>query len=123
MKNRFEQGFTLIEVLVALVIFSIAIIGLTHAGTQSLRTTDILRQKTYAGVVADNQIVLARNSRAELGVNSGEEEAGGFTFEWELETSETEMADFLQIIVKVRNKDTDLQLIDQKAFRLRETRK
>ena len=55
-----QDGFTLIEVLAALAIFSIAIIGLSGANTQSIKTTDRVTDKTYAGFVADNQLVLAR---------------------------------------------------------------
>ena len=54
-----EAGFTLVEVLAALLIFSFAIIGLTHSGTESVRAITILEHKTYAGIVADNRIVQA----------------------------------------------------------------
>ena len=68
-----EAGFTLVEVLAALLIFSFAIIGLTHSGTESVRAITILEHKTYAGIVADNRIVQARLKPLKIGVSIGEE--------------------------------------------------
>ena len=56
-----ELGFTLVEVLAALLIFSFAIVTLTHSGAESVRAVSVLEQKTYAGIVADNRIVRARS--------------------------------------------------------------
>jgi len=41
-----EAGFTLVEVLVALLIFSFAIIGLTRSGTESVRAVGVLQDKS-----------------------------------------------------------------------------
>ena len=42
-----EDGFTLVEVLAALLIFSFAIIGLTRAGTESVRAVSVLNCLLY----------------------------------------------------------------------------
>jgi len=96
-----EAGFTLVEVLAALLIFSVAIIGLSRAGTQSVAHTQRLTHKTYASVVADNQLIMARMKRPEIGTKSGIEEAGGQRYEWQVETGETPQAGLLELSVSV----------------------
>ena len=49
-----DDGFTLIEVLASLLIFSLAIIGLTRSSMESVRTASVLQNKSYAAIVADN---------------------------------------------------------------------
>ena len=93
-----EAGFTLVEVLAALLIFSFAIIGLTHSGTESVRAITILEHKTYAGIVADNRIVQARLKPLKIGVSTGEETAAGRNYEWREEISETESRGFYRIL-------------------------
>jgi len=100
-----EAGFTLVEVLAALLIFSVAIIGLSRAGTQSVAHTQRLTHKTYAGVVADNQLILARMQRPEIGTKSGAEEAGGQQYSWRMETTETPQQGLVQLSVSVSQGD------------------
>lgn len=100
-----DAGFTLVEVLAALLIFSVAIIGLSRAGTQSVAHTQRLTHKTYASIVADNQLILARMKRAEIGTKSGTEEAGGQSYNWRVETIETPQAGLLELSVSVFKDD------------------
>jgi general secretion pathway protein I len=116
-----EAGFTLIEVLVALLIFSIAIIGLTRAGTESVRAVSVLQDKAYAGIVADNQIIRARIRPLKLGVETGEESVRGKDYDWRIETSETESDGFYRVIVSVNDPENDQMLISRTAFRTDKT--
>ncbi len=100
-----EAGFTLVEVLAALLIFSVAIIGLSRAGTQSVAHTQRLTHKTYASVVADNQLIYARMRRPVIGTKSGKEEAGGQSYNWQLETVETPQEGLLELRVSVSQGD------------------
>ena len=104
---RRDAGFTLVEVLAALLIFSVAIIGLSRAGTQSVAHTQRLTHKTYASVVADNQLIMARMKRPEIGTKSGTEEAGGQEYDWQVETAETPQDGLLELSVSV-SKDGDV---------------
>lgn len=113
-----QAGFTLIEVLAALLIFSVAIIGLTHAGTESARAVSAIDQKMLAGIVADNQLVLSRQEALKIGVETGEETAMSRTFEYEVETRATDIAGFHEIVVKVKAKDRSQIIIERKAFRM-----
>ena len=100
-----EDGFTLVEVLAALLIFSFAIIGLTRAGTESVRAVSVLKDKSYAGIVADNQLILARMKRPQIGTKSGQEEAGGQNYSWRVETVETPQDGLLELRVSVSQED------------------
>lgn len=55
MKSPLASGFTLIEVLVALTIFSVAAIAASSAATSYTRSIDRLRSKTLAHFVAQNK--------------------------------------------------------------------
>lgn len=112
-----EAGFTIVEVLAALLIFSFAIIGLTHSGTESVRAVSILEDKTYAGIVADNRIVQARLKPLKVGTSNGAESAAGREYEWREVISETESNGFYQILITVTSKDNDQILITRAAFR------
>jgi len=96
-----DSGFTLIEVLAALLIFSVAILGLSQAGTQSARAVSALDAKMLAGVVADNQLVLARGREIETGLVAGETTQLSRGFLYSIETRPTDIAQLFQITVKV----------------------
>jgi general secretion pathway protein I len=100
-----DAGFTLVEVLAALLIFSVAIIGLSRSGTQSVAHTQRLTHKTYASVVADNQLILARMKRPQIGTKSGSEDAGGQSYSWRVETVETPQEGLLELRVSVFQDD------------------
>lgn len=59
MKLR-EGGFTLLEVLVAFVIMSIALVELMRSGSQGLRSVDIAAQTEAAVAVAQSRLRLFR---------------------------------------------------------------
>jgi len=96
-----QAGFTLVEVLAALLIFSLSIIGLIHAGTQSAKTAYILEEKMLAGIVADNQLVLARADDLSRGVRRGQDAMRGRVFNWELRTHNTDVDGFFRLSVQV----------------------
>lgn len=112
-----EAGFTLVEVLAALLIFSFAIIGLTRAGTESVRAVSVLKDKSYAGIVADNQLIRARIAPLEVGVKTGEEAVSGKAYNWRVETSKTESDGFYRLIVTVNDAESDQLILSRSAFR------
>lgn len=100
-----ESGFTLVEVLAALLIFSLAIVGLSRAGAQSVAHTQRLTDKTYAAVVADNQLILARMRPPQIRTESGVESAGGQEYEWRLDTLETAQEGLFELLITVSEED------------------
>ncbi|GHA87160.1 hypothetical protein GCM10009069_08060 [Algimonas arctica] len=112
-----DAGFTLVEVLVSLAIFSLAIVGLNRAATLAVSGTSALQFRTHAGFVADNTVVLTRIASLELGIERTEAVSGGMDFDVVTETSDTEQAGFYEITVHVFERDKDRILSDRRAFR------
>ncbi|MEO7916229.1 MAG: type II secretion system minor pseudopilin GspI [Dokdonella sp.] len=50
------SGFTLIEVMIALVVVALAMLALTKLAAVQIQTTDALRERTLAGWIAANAI-------------------------------------------------------------------
>ena len=73
--RRSQNGFTLIEMLVALAIFSLAALALLRLQGGTLRSTAHLRDGIVAGIVARNVVVEASTDAAPptLGRTSGVE--------------------------------------------------
>ena len=112
-----DDGFTLIEVLASLMIFSVAIVGLIQLNTQSVNTVTSLETKMLAGIVADNVLVEARRKELNKGEKNGEEKAKGIEFLWTQNIVETEMQGFYEIKVSVKDKINDHLLIERVAYR------
>ena len=84
-------GFTLIEVLAALVIVSLGMLGVIEAVTQTASNSTRMRDRTIAHWVAMNQLTAARlESRAlDIAKTSDEVEMAGRRWRWTMEVSET----------------------------------
>jgi general secretion pathway protein I len=116
-RRRADDGFTLVEVLVSLAIFSLAIVGLNQAATLAVSGTSALQMRTHAGFVADNTVVLSRIAPLERGIERFDAASGGMEFDVVAETSETEQAGFYEIRVQVFERDQERVLSDRRAFR------
>lgn len=114
---RTDRGFTLVEVLAALLVFSLSIIGLTHAGTQSAQAVNVIEQKSLAGIVADNALISARQYPLKLGTIDGEAEQMGRSYSYTLTTTQTEVSGFYALQVNVREDGSEQILVSRKAFR------
>ncbi|HEX7374026.1 MAG TPA: type II secretion system minor pseudopilin GspI [Steroidobacteraceae bacterium] len=102
--NSRARGFTLIEVLAALVIVALGMMGVIEAVTQSVRNGTYLREKTLAHWVAMNVITERRlaASPPEIGKTSDEIELAGVRWKWELVTTQTQLESMRRMDVSVR---------------------
>lgn len=82
-----DSGFTLIEVLVALLVFSIIATVAAQMSSQYISTYERVRDKTFAGWVADNRIneLRLQQELPSVSVNTDEIEYG--PFRWQVRTS------------------------------------
>jgi general secretion pathway protein I len=118
MRKSSESGFTLVEVLASLLIFSIAILGLMHAGAENIKAVRLVEQKQIAGIIADNQLILAQTDERGLRLGTSQEvvEMSGQKWDWELRVEETDLDGFLRLVVNVREENQDRLLISRTAF-------
>ena len=79
-----QAGFSLLELLVALAIFGMAVVGLLNLSGESTRTAVILEERALAAVVAENQAIEALLAPAAVAAApaAGQESAGARGWDW-----------------------------------------
>lgn len=112
-----EDGFTLIEVLVSLAIFSLAIVGLNRAASAAAAGTANLSTTVHAGLVADNAMARARVAVIQTGTPRQEARSGGMNFELSTQTSETELAGFYEILITARTDTSERIVATRRGFK------
>jgi general secretion pathway protein I len=100
------RGFTLVEVLVALVIVALGSAAVLSALTTGADSTARLRERSFAEWVASNRLVEARVGRTppQLGTREGEVEFAGSMWQWREDVGRTPIKGMLQIKVAARPK-------------------
>jgi general secretion pathway protein I len=100
-------GFTLIEVLAALVIVALGMLGVIEAVTQNAKNGSYLREKTLAHWIAMNVITERRlqPSPPDIAETSDEIEYAGERWRWTLRVSETPVESLRRMDVFVRPAD------------------
>jgi general secretion pathway protein I len=98
-----ERGFTLIEMMVALAVFSLAAMALIRLEGATIRSTGILDDTVIAQMVARNVAVesLTDPQPPPNGVSSGTETNGGRAFTWTRQTRPLGDAGAFQIVIGV----------------------
>lgn len=98
-----ERGFTLIEMMVALAVFSLAALALIRLEGATIRGTSILDSTLTAQMVARNVAIEAMTDAKPpaVGIAKGAEQNGGKIWSWTRETRATADARILRIDVQV----------------------
>ncbi|MCC7515863.1 MAG: type II secretion system minor pseudopilin GspI [Pseudomonadales bacterium] len=99
-----HQGFTLIEIMVALVIFAVLSVTLLVRIGDSIRSEQYLEEKTLASVVAENKLAKLRVDKEWSAVHDGNEtlEFMGRKWEVKLTTKSAGYDNFRQVDVLVK---------------------
>jgi len=99
-----RRGFTLIEVLAALVIVALGMLGVIEAVTQTARNGTYLRDKTLAHWIAMNLITEQRlqSSPPEVTKSSDEVEFAGQRWRWTMVVTQTQVDSLRRMDVSVR---------------------
>lgn len=104
MHVRRPDGFTLVEVVVALAIVAIGMLAVFKTIGETVNNVTSLRDRTFAAWVADNRITEIRISGEMPSVDetAGEVEYAGRRWHWITNVSQTQVAGLRRIDVSVR---------------------
>ena len=104
---RAEQGFTLLEMLVAMAVLSLGALALLNLAGENTRTAQALETRLFAGVVAENRAIEAMTapSPPALGQEGGVDQAGPGSWRWTRRVSATGAAGMLRVDVVVTGPD------------------
>ena len=103
MRSRRDQGFTLIEVMVALAIVAFSLTAVAASMGQMIDTANAMRERTYASWIAQNEIAEMRlaNVIPEVTSTSGEVDYAGTEWAWRAVVSETGVENLFRVDVTV----------------------
>ena len=111
---RRQHGFTLIEILVALVIVTVALAALITESSQNLYNATALRDKTLAHWVAMNKVTEWQLSEQwpATGRTQGEMTMGKNDWYWTMTVRDTDDRDVRRIDIEVRHDRKDERVRD-----------
>jgi len=99
-----RSGFTLIEMLVALAVFSLAALALLNLSAENTRSASRVETRTLGGLVAEN---LAVETTIAPGLSPGESvgqvDLAGRRWLWERTVVNTGVADLMRVDIRVRD--------------------
>ncbi len=82
-----SRGFTLIEVLVALLVFGLIATAAAEVGSQYISSFERIRDKTLAGWIADNRINAIRLEEELPGISENSTDTDYGPFRWRVTTA------------------------------------
>ena len=120
------RGFTLIEVMVAMVIVAVALPALLLILYQQIDGIAHLRDRSLASWIASNKLaeirlINAQSGRLAVGMIEGEVELGSREWFWKVQTTETELPEFYRVTISVSQTAEEAPLQQLSAFLTTET--
>jgi len=111
--RRRAHGFTLLEVLIGLVVLSLALLALTRTAALQVDALGQLRDRTMAGWLAQDLLAETRigNPFPPVGTSNGTRRFGPAEWRWEMNVQPTQVATIRRIDVRVfaeADRDTPL---------------
>lgn len=106
-RSRANRGFTLVEVLVALVVVALGLTALLVAVNSTARTSGYLRDKTLAQWIALNRLSEVRLNVTKFGQNTdtGELDFGSRKWHYDTRYFDTSIASMKRVVVRVYRGD------------------
>ncbi|MFV8572557.1 type II secretion system minor pseudopilin GspI [Marinobacter sp. SBS5] len=83
---RRQKGFTLLEVLIALLVFSLIATAAAEVGSQYISSFERVRDKTLAGWIAENRINELRLQETLPGTSENSQDSEFGTYRWQVTT-------------------------------------
>ncbi|POP52307.1 type II secretion system minor pseudopilin GspI [Zhongshania marina] len=110
-----SRGFTLLEIMVALVIFATAAVALSKSLTESAGSVGAIEQRQFADLVAHNVLVeILRDGYGND--NSGKVSLAGFDFRWQRSVEQTPHPDIRRVDIEVFLSSSNDTLATRSAF-------
>ncbi len=102
-----ENGFTLVEVLVALAVIAAVLGALVHSAGSTASNAGKLRDKAVASWVAENRLaeMQLQASFPETGNKTGSEEVFGVKWFWKTRVQKVEDEDLRRVDIEVRKRE------------------
>ncbi len=110
--KSYNQGFTLIEVLVALAIVAIALGTIIAITSQDIMRVDSMQKRMFANWIAQNKLAENRlnNIKNSVGTKDGSIIYAGSEWTWEIVTSKSGIENLLRMDVSVSNVNDDVSI-------------
>jgi general secretion pathway protein I len=98
-----SNGFTLVEVLVALAIVAIALAAASRSVAMSSSSATEVKARVLAGFVAENRMseLSARSLWPATGTTEGTEQQAGIEFRWQIQVLATPNPDLRRVEIRV----------------------
>lgn len=110
-----SKGFTLLEIMVALVIFATAAVALSKSLTGSASNVGAIEQRQFADVVAHNVLVeILRDGYGND--NSGKVSLAGFDYRWQRTVEQTPHPGIRRVDIQVFLNSSNDSLATRSAF-------
>lgn len=119
MTGRTDQGFSLLEVVVAIAVFSLGALATLNVLGQSGRNAEADEARMIAGIVAENRIAeaMAMSRPPPIGATRGTEAALSHNWDWEMRIGPSPEPRILRIDVSVREAGRQQVLAEYSSFR------
>lgn len=116
---RHSDGFSLLELLVAVAVLSLVLVPLMGSQSDTIQRVTDLKARSYARLVAENQISLLRASNSPLsaGLRSGSATQGGIDFRWQAVIKSQPNSRLLILDMTVTGPDDQRPLAQLTGFR------
>ena len=114
---KHNAGFSLVEVMIAVVILSVALVGLTQGITTALASSKESELQTTAALFAAGQIELLRAGKDLIdGTENGDCGAALPLYRWKQTVSPTGTDGLHDVVVVVENSQTGAEIYELKTF-------
>ncbi len=116
MKSR-NRGFSLVEVLCAVLILGVAVVGLTQGLATALGSNKESERQTTATFLAAGQIELLRaDGYLKAGEIEGEGEGNLSTYKWKQSVTETKIEGLFEITIVIMQAATGQEIYELKTL-------
>lgn len=109
MLRRPKQGFTLVEVMVALAIIALSLTAVAAKMARMIDTSNSMQERTFASWIAQNKITEMRlaNVIPEVTTTSGDIDYANRTWRWRAVVAETGIENLYRVDVEVTSGDSN----------------